>query len=158
MSDNANPQGLRRTDGGAGPLPWPLWPSAIVIVGALLTATGAVLALLASGEHLNKAGHDYADYFATRNLAIAALLLVLLAARARRVLVVVMLLTASIQLLDLVSASLTGRAGLIPIDLCYAAAFLLAAARLEGMLHRRPARDAGAGAADVGGERTRWRS
>ena len=120
MSYRANAQAPRRSEGGGGPLPWPRWPTAVVIVGALLTATGAVLALLASGEHLNKAGHDYADYFATRNLAIAALLLVLLAARARRVLIVVMLLTASIQLLDVVSASLTGQAGLIPIDLCYA--------------------------------------
>lgn len=115
---------------------WPRWPSLVVIVGALLTATGGLLALFASGEHLNKAGRNYADYFATRDLAIAATLLLVLVFRARRTLVVLMLLTAAIQLLDAVSASLTGRSGLIPVDLAFALAFVVAAARLSGQLRR----------------------
>lgn len=119
---------------------WPWWLTVIVIIGALLTATGAVLAIFASGEHLNTAGHDYADYFITRNLAVAVMLLVTLALRARRVLAALMILTALIQFLDAVTAIATGRLGLVPIDLIFAAVFTFGAARLSGWrpsLHRR---------------------
>ncbi|MGI9005695.1 MAG: hypothetical protein ACR2FU_05790 [Streptosporangiaceae bacterium] len=103
-----------------------------MILGATLTATGAVLAIFATGEHLNTAGHNYAGYFITRNLAVAAMLLVTLALRARRVLAALMILTALIQFLDAITAMATGRAGLVPIDLIFAAAFTLGAARLSG--------------------------
>lgn len=119
---------------------WPWWLTVIVIVGALLTATGAVLAIFASGEHLNTAGHNYADYFITRNLAVAMMLLVMLALRARRVLAALMILTALIQFLDAVTAIATGRLGLVPIDLIFAAVFIFGAVRLSGSrpwLHRR---------------------
>jgi hypothetical protein len=109
-----------------------------VIVGALLTATGAVLALVSSGEHLSTGGQNYAEYFATRNLAIATMLVVVLALRAERILGALMTLTALIQLLDAATAAATGRATLIPIDLSYATVFLAGAARLSG---RRPQRD-----------------
>ena len=158
MRYSANPQALTRSQRGVATLAWPRWTAAVVIVGALLTATGAVLALLPSSEHLNTAGRNYADYFATRNFAIAALLLVLLAARARPVLAVVMVLTASIQLLDAISASLTGRAGLIPIDLAYAAAFMLGAARLQGMSRWSPTRAGSARASRLGRGRAPRRS
>ncbi len=111
---------------------WPRWVAPIVILGALLTATGAVTALLASGEHLNTAGQHYADYFITRNLAISVMLVLMLALRARRPLAALMALTALIQLLDAITAAITHRPGLIPIDLAYAAAFLLGAAQLSG--------------------------
>ena len=102
-----------------------------MIAGAVLTATGGALALLGSSEHLSHAGRNYADYFATRNLAMAVALALLLALRARGPLVVLMLVTASIQLFDAVTASLTARAGLVPIDLAFVFAFVLAAARLS---------------------------
>ncbi|MGH2908418.1 MAG: hypothetical protein ACRDK8_03875 [Solirubrobacteraceae bacterium] len=107
---------------------WPWWLSAIVIGGALLTATGAVMALFPSGPHLTHAGENYADYFATRNIAMAAMLVVTLFLKARRPLVALMTLTAVIQLL----AAATGRAALIPIDVTFAAVFLASAARLCG--------------------------
>ncbi len=112
---------------------WPWWLTVIVILGAVLTATGAVLAIFASGEHLNTAGHNYADYFITRNLAVAVMLLVALALRARRVLAALMILTALIQFLDAVTAIATGRLGLVPIDLIFAAVFTFGAARLSGL-------------------------
>ncbi len=43
-----------------------------------------------------------------------------------------MLLTALIQILDAITASLTGRLALVPIDLVFAAAFLLGATHLWG--------------------------
>ncbi len=126
--------------------PWPWWLTVIVVLGAVLIATGAVLAIFASGEHLNTAGHNYADYFITRNLAVAVMLLVMLALRARRVLAALMILTALIQFLDAVTAIATGRLGLVPIDLIFAAVFTFGAARLSGLrpwLPRRAALRAG---------------
>ncbi len=116
---------------------WPRWVAPVVILGALLTAIGAVTALLASGEHLNTAGQNYANYFVTRNLAMAAMLVVALALRARRSLAALMALTALIQLLDAITATTTARLGLIPIDIAFAAVFLLGAAQLSGQRLRR---------------------
>lgn len=124
VTAEASPAATTRT------LPW--WLTVIVIIGALLTATGAVLAIFASGEHLNAAGHNYADYFITRNLAVAVMLLVTLALRARRVLAALMILTALIQFLDAVTAIATARLGLVPIDLIFAAVFTFGAACLSG--------------------------
>jgi hypothetical protein len=120
---------------------WPRWVTPVVMLGALLTAIGALTALLASGEHLNAAGQNYADYFITRNLAMSAMLVVTLALRARRSLAALMTLTALIQLLDALTAATTHRLGLIPIDLAFAAVFLFGAAQLSGpQLRHRSAR------------------
>ncbi|MGH9070704.1 MAG: hypothetical protein ACRDX8_05945 [Acidimicrobiales bacterium] len=110
---------------------WPWWVIAAVILGAALTATGALLALFATGEHLNTAGSNYADYFITRNLAVATLMLYALTRRARRILTGLMVLTALTQTLDALAAGATGRYGLIPIDLIYTAIFLIAASKLS---------------------------
>jgi hypothetical protein len=110
----------------------PRWLIALVIAGALLTAAGAVMALLPSAEHLNAAGHHYADYFVTRNFALSLVLLVTLGGRAWRVLPALMTLTALIQSFDAVTAVATGQFGLVPIDLVFAGLFLLGAARLSG--------------------------
>jgi hypothetical protein len=110
----------------------PRWLIALVIVGALLTAAGAALALLPSADHLNAAGHHYADYFVTRNLALSLVLLVTLARRSWRVLAGLMTLTALIQSFDAVTALATGQFGLVPIDLVFAGLFLVGAARLSG--------------------------
>jgi hypothetical protein len=110
----------------------PRWLIALVIAGALLAAAGAAMALLPSAEHLNAAGHHYADYFVTRNFALSLVLLVTLARRAWRVLPALMTLTALIQSFDAVTAVATGQFGLVPIDLVFAGLFLLGAARLSG--------------------------
>lgn len=111
--------------------PWSWWLIGVVVLGALLTATGGLLAIHPSGEHLSTAGQNYADYFLTRNLAMAALLLLMLALRARHVLTGLMILTALIQTLDAITATATGRLALVPIDLAFTAAFLLGAAHLS---------------------------
>jgi len=105
----------------------------MIILGAALMATGAVMAIFATGGHLNTAGRNYADYFITRNLALAVMLLALLALRARHVLAALMTLTALIQVLDAITATVTSRFGLVPIDLIFAAVFLFGAARLSGL-------------------------
>ena len=121
-------------DGGepAGAEPWSRWLMAIVALGALLTATGAILALFASGEHLNAVGRNYAGYFITRNLALALALLAMLALQARRLLTVLVILTAFIQSLDALTAIATGRLELVPVDVIFAATFVIIAARLSG--------------------------
>lgn len=111
--------------------PWSWWLVGLVVLGAVLTAAGGLLAIHPVGEHLSTAGQNYADYFLTRNLAMAVMLLLMLALRARAALTGLMVLTALIQCLDALSASLTGRWGLLPIDLVFAAAFLLGAAHLS---------------------------
>jgi len=117
-------------------IPW--WLSTIVIVGALLTAAGGILALvrpetlLESGQHMNQAAHIYANYLVSRNLALAVMLLAMLALGARRTLAGVMVLVAFVQLIDAVGDATTGRTSLLPIVLIFALAFLFGAARLSG--------------------------
>lgn len=110
-------------------VPW--WLIALVIIGAALSATGAVIALI-TAPHLNAQAADYALYFATRNLAVALLLGLTLALRSWRALSALMTLTALIQSMDAITAILTNRLTLVPIDLVYAALFLLGAARTQG--------------------------
>lgn len=114
---------------GEGPWCWLI--VAIVALGAVLIATGAILALFPSGEHLNAAGRNYADYFITRNLALALALLLTLALRARPLLTVLMVLTALIQGLDAATAMVTGRFGLVPVDAAFAVTFVAVAARVS---------------------------
>lgn len=90
------------------------------------------MALLPSADHLNGAGRHYADYFVTRNLALSLFLLGALARRAWRLLAGLMMLAAVIQSFDAVTALATGQFGLVPIDLVFAAVFLVGAARLSG--------------------------
>lgn len=115
----------------ARPTPWPWWLSGMVVLGALLTAVGGLLAIYPAGEHLTTAGQNYADYFVTRNMAMAVMLLFTLALRARAALTALMILTALIQVMDAVTASLTGRLELVPVDLVFAAAFMIGAAHLS---------------------------
>jgi Protein of unknown function (DUF998) len=115
----------------SNPSPWSWWLTGIVVLGALLTAAGGLLAIHPAGEHLNTAGQNYAYYFLTRNLAMAVLLLLMLALRARRALTGLMILTALIQTLDTITATATGRLPLVPIDLAFTAAFLIGAAHLS---------------------------
>ncbi len=89
---------------GKRALPW--WLRTIVLLGALLMATGALIALFHPGmlvppqEEINEAVHIYAGYFAARNLGLAVLLIAAMILRAREMLNSLMLLSAFIQVLD----------------------------------------------------------
>ena len=69
----------------------PLWISIVVVLGALLTAAGAIISkvdptLLTNGSPMTDAARVYADYMFARNLSLAVMLLFLLSVRARQML------------------------------------------------------------------------
>jgi hypothetical protein len=115
-------------------IPW--WLSLIVILGALLTAMGAVIALVhpamlvSPHDEINGAVRIFAGYMAARNLVLALLLLVLLFWRARRALGNLMALVGFIQLLDVCMDVAEGRWTVVPGVLVFGVVFLFAAARL----------------------------
>lgn len=116
---------------------FPLWVSIVVILGALLTVTGAVIGkvdptLLTGGGAMTETARVYADYLFARNLALAAMLLLLLAIRARRTLAGFMVLIALIQLIDIGDDLARGAWLLVPGLLVFAIVFLLGAWRLFG--------------------------
>ncbi len=115
----------------------PLWVSIVVILGALLTATGAVISkvdptLLTNGSTMTEAAQVYADYMFARNLSLAVMLLFLLGVRAQRMLAGFMALIALIQLIDIVDDLSRGAVLLVPGLLVFAIVFLLGAWRLFG--------------------------
>ena len=115
----------------------PLWVSIVVILGAVLTATGAVISkvdptILTNGGPMTGAARVYADYMFARNLPLAAMLLLLLALRARRMLAGFMVLTALIQLVDVIDDLTRGAFLLVPGLLVFAIVFLVGASRLFG--------------------------
>jgi hypothetical protein len=115
----------------------PLWVSIVVILGALLTAAGAVISkvdptLLTNGSHMTDAAWVYADYMFARNLPLAVLLLLLLAVKARRMLAGFMVLTALIQLVDVINDLVRGAFVLVPGLLVFAIVFLIGAWQLFG--------------------------
>jgi hypothetical protein len=124
----------------------PLWVSVLVIAGALLTAMGAVIALVRPAmlvspqDQINGAVHVYAGYLAARNLALALMLAGLLAIGARRALGNVMALVALVQLLDFCIDCAEGRWTVVPVVLLLGVLFSIGAARLAGTpLWRREA-------------------
>lgn len=126
-----------------GSMPW--WIAAIVIAGAALAASGAVISraaptMLTGGAPMSAAASVYADYFFARNLPLAAMLIILLCLRARQALAGVMVLTALIQLMDVVNDLTRGQLLFVPGLLVFALAFAGTAA----WLLRRPAGQAGA--------------
>jgi hypothetical protein len=113
----------------------PLWVSIVVILGALLTATGAIISkvdptLLTNGSSMTDAARVYADYMFARNLPLALMLLFLLAVRARRMLAGFMVLTAFIQLVDAINDLTRGAFVLVPGLTIFAAVFLIGAWQL----------------------------
>ena len=116
----------------------PRWITAVVLLGALLTATGAILALVhpamlvSPHDEINAAVHVYAGYLTARNGALAFMLLVLLGLRARRALSNLMVLIALIQILDACIDCFEGRWMVVPGVLVFGLVFLIAAARLSG--------------------------
>jgi hypothetical protein len=120
----------------ARPFSWWLWM--IVILGALLTAAGGIIALVhpsmlvSPREQMNGAVHIYAGYLAARSLAISFLLLVLLFIGARRALGNLMVLVGLIQLLDTCMDVAEGRRAIIPVVFVFGLVFLWSAACLSG--------------------------
>lgn len=115
----------------------PLWVSIVVILGALLTITGAVIGkvdptLLTNGGPMTDTARVYADYMFARNLAVAILLLFLLAARARWMLAGFMVLTALIQTIDVIDDLARRAFALVPGLLVFAVVFFVGASLLFG--------------------------
>jgi hypothetical protein len=115
----------------------PLWVSIVVILGALLIATGAVISklaptLLTNGEAMTGAARVYADYMFARNLPLAMMLFLLLATKARRMLAGLMVLTALIQIVDVINDLTRGDFLLVPGLLVFAIVFLIGASVLFG--------------------------
>ena len=127
-----------------GPLPW--WIFLVVVLGALLMATGGVIALVRPGmlvsphDDINGAVHIYAGYLVSRNLALATMLLAMLTLRARSALGNLMVLTAFIQFLDAGIDCMEGRWAVVPGVVIFGLIFFIGAARINGFpLWRRQA-------------------
>ena len=114
----------------------PLWVSIVVILGTLLTITGAVISkvdptLLTNGN-LTETTLVYADYTFARNLALAVMMLFLLGVRARRMLAGFMVLIALIQIVDVINDLTRGDFQIVPGLLVFAIVFLIGSWRLLG--------------------------
>jgi hypothetical protein len=118
------------------PIAW--WIRVAVILGAALTAMGAVIALVQPAmlvsphDEINGAVHIYAGYLVSRNLAIAITLIALLILGAKRALGNLMVLVGLIQLLDVCMDVAEGRWSIVPGILVFGIVFLVGAARLCG--------------------------
>src|SRR5450631_1064639 len=116
-------------------IPW--WVRLIVILGAILTTMGAVIALVhpemlvSPHDEINGAVRIYAGYLAARNLALALMLAGLLVVGAKRPLSHLMVLVALIQMLDVCMDAVEGRWMVVPGVLLFGVVFLIAAARLS---------------------------
>jgi hypothetical protein len=117
---------------------FPWWLQTIVLVGALLMASGALIALLnpamlvSPHNEINAAVHIYASYLFSRNAALAILLVASLLFRSKGTLNTLILLTAFIQLLDAAVDFIEGRWVIVPGVVVFGLLFLLASARLSG--------------------------
>jgi hypothetical protein len=114
------------------------WVQAVATLGALLNATGALIALInpallvSPPAQISDAVHIYAGYMASRNLALALLLVALVAMRASRALGNLMALVGLIQLIDACIDCVEGRWPIVPGVLVFGVLFLICAARLAG--------------------------
>ena len=117
-------------------LPW--WLQMIVLLGALLMAAGAAIAILnpamlvSPHDEINAAVHIYADYLFSRNTALAILLIASILFRSKGTLNTLILLTAFIQLLDAAVDCMEGRWIIVPGVLIFGLLFFFASARLSG--------------------------
>jgi hypothetical protein len=116
----------------------PLWVCIVVVLGALLMAMGAGIALVhpailvSPHDEINGAVRVYAGYLVSRNFALAVLLLVSVCLRARGMLYSLVLLTACIQILDAAVDCWEGRWAVVPGVLVFGVLFFAASARLSG--------------------------
>ncbi|HEY1800634.1 MAG TPA: hypothetical protein VGG46_06830 [Terriglobales bacterium] len=137
-SDDANKQ-MPTGSGSQGGTPLIAWWLYIaVMLGALLMAAGAVIALVhpailvSPHDQINGAVHIYAGYLASRNLVLAILLVVLLSLRARGALSNLMVIVALIQLVDACIDCGEGRWAVVPGVLILGLIFFIGAFRLSG--------------------------
>ncbi len=134
----ASTAALSNSEAGRSAAVFPWWLQAIVLLGALLLAAGALIALLnpamlvSPHDGINTAVHIYAGYLFSRNIALAILLAASLLFRSKSTLNTLILLTAFIQLLDAVVDCLEGRWTIVPGVIVFGLLFLVAAARLSG--------------------------
>lgn len=138
------PESMTRKDfratgaGGAERVAIPWWVRVVVLLGALLTAMGAVIAivhpamLVSPHDEINGAVRIYAGYLAARNGALALMLMVLLVMGAKRALGNLMVLVGLIQLLDVGMDIAEGRWSIVPAVLVFGIVFLVTAARVCG--------------------------
>ena len=118
------------------PIGW--WSQVVVLLGVVLTAMGAVIALVhpvmlvSPHDEINGAVHIYAGYLAARNFALAGMLLVLLLIGARRALGNLVAIVGLIQLLDCVMDVAEGRWPVAAGVLVFGVLFLFAASRFSG--------------------------
>lgn len=116
----------------------PLWPRLIVLLGIVLLASGAIIAvvhpssLVSPQDQINQATRVYAGYLASRNAALALMLLGTLILGARKTLNILVLLTALIQLLDIAMDFAEGRWMVVPAVVFLGALFLAASAGISG--------------------------
>jgi hypothetical protein len=109
-----------------------------VFLGALLMASGALIALLnpamlvSPHDEINAAVHIYAGYLFSRNAALAILLVASMLFRSKGTLNTLILLTAFIQLLDAAVDCMEGRWVIVPGVAVFGLLFFLASARLSG--------------------------
>jgi hypothetical protein len=135
VSDQAFRSTARSRSGASGAIPW--WLRTIVVAGALLMVTGALIALLhpvllvSPHDEINGAVHIYAGYLASRNLGLAIMLVAAMSLRATGMLNTLMLLTAFTQLLDAGIDCLEGRWVVIPGVVLIGLLFFVGAARLS---------------------------
>ncbi|HUD54149.1 MAG TPA: hypothetical protein VMR02_02900 [Terracidiphilus sp.] len=114
------------------------WVQLTVVLGALLTAAGAVIALIhpamlvSPQDEINGAARIFAGYFAARNLGLTVALLALLAIRAKRALGYILALAGVIQLIDTAIDCVEGRWPIVPGVFILGLVFLFAAAKLCG--------------------------
>lgn len=117
-------------------IPWWVW--AVVVISALLSSAGAIIALIHPAmlvgprAEINEAARIFAGYLVARNLTLAGALVALLVLRARRALGQLLVLVGVIQLVDAVIDGLEGRWTIAPGVLVLGIVFLLAAGRLTG--------------------------
>jgi hypothetical protein len=118
------------------PIGW--WPRVVVLLGVVLTAMGAVIALVhpvmlvSPHDEINPAVHIYAGYLASRNFSLAIMLLALLVIGARRALGN---LVAIVGLIQLVDAGMDVAEGRLPVAagvLVLGLLLLIAASRFSG--------------------------
>ena len=114
------------------------WLYAITILGILLMASGALIALvhpsllLSPHAEINEGVRIYAGYLASRNLGMAIFLLIALSLRATGMLNNLMLLSAFIQLLDAGIDCAEGRWAVAPGVIVLGILFFIAAFKVSG--------------------------
>jgi hypothetical protein len=137
MVERNGGKNLRTTPDAQANQPIAWWVRVVVIMGAALTAMGAVIALVhpamlvSPHDEINGAVRIYAGYLVARNFAIAIMLVALLFLGARRALGNLMVLVGLIQLLDVCMDVAEGRWSIVPGILVFGIVFLVGAAKLS---------------------------